>query len=54
MEKDILCSECKKPITQDNFEDSVGKLKDGIVTMTCPKCQVIAHRNQNRNPFAEE
>ena len=54
MGKDILCSECQKPIAQDDFEASVALLKDGIVTMTCPECNTITNRNLNRNPFAEE
>ena len=53
MEKDLICSKCRKPIVQADFEASVALLKDGIVTMTCPKCSTIAGRNQNRNPFAE-
>jgi len=51
--EELICSKCRKPIAQDDFEASVALLKDGIVTMTCPKCQVIAGRNLNRNPFAE-
>jgi len=54
MGKDILCSECQKPIAQADFEASVAKLKSGIVTLVCPKCSTIADRNLNRNPFAEE
>ena len=51
--RNFICSSCGEPIAQDDFEASVALLKDGIVTMTCPKCQVIAGRNLNRNPFAE-
>jgi len=54
MEKDLICSKCRKPIAQADFEASVAKLKSGIVTMTCPKCSTIAGRNQSRNPFSEE
>ena len=51
--EDLICSKCRKPIADDDVEASIIKLKNGIVTMTCPKCSTIAGRNQNRNPFAE-